>query len=63
MLNNLLNFIYKNSSAIVTTLFFTIFCFITYKVLQKKQHKKFDAYSKIPLNDDDLTQQNNKPHD
>lgn len=58
MLNNLLNFIYKNSSAIVTTLFFTIFCFITYKVLQKKQQKKFDDYSKIPLNDDKPTKNN-----
>jgi cbb3-type cytochrome oxidase subunit 3 len=58
MLNNLLNFIYKNSSAIVTTLFFTIFCFITYKVLQKKQQKKFDDYSKIPLNDDNPTENN-----
>ena len=58
MLNNLLNFIYKNSSAIVTTLFFTIFCFIAYKVLQKKQQKKFDDYSKIPLNDDNPTKNN-----
>jgi len=59
MFFNFLNFIYKNSSAIVTTLFFAIFCFIIYKVLQKKQQKKFDDYSKIPLNDDNITQNSN----
>ena len=38
------------------------FSWLTYegKIIK---HKKFVAYSKIPLNDDDLTQQNNKPHD
>ena len=58
MFNNLLNFISKHSSAIVTTLFFTIFCFITYRALQKKQKQKFDDYSKIPLNNDNLEQKN-----
>jgi cbb3-type cytochrome oxidase subunit 3 len=51
MFNNLLNFIYTHSSAIVTILFFTIFCFIIYIVLQKKQKQNFDNYSKIPLKD------------
>jgi len=51
MLNKLMDFIHKNSSAIVTVLFFGVFCFILYRTLQKKQQKKFQDYANIPLKD------------
>jgi len=47
MIQTLLN----NAGTISTVFFFLIFCYIIYSVCKKDVKKKFDKYSKIPLND------------
>ena len=41
----------NNAPIITTVLFFLAFCYIIYAVFKKGTKKKFDQYSKIPLND------------
>ncbi len=49
----MINFIINNAPAIATVLFFAAFCFIAFNTLRKKNKKKFDDYSKIPLEDEE----------
>lgn len=38
---------------VATVFFFLVFCYIVYAVFKKGTTKKFDKYSKIPLEDHD----------
>lgn len=49
----MLRFLIDNAAIISTIGFFIAFCFIIFFVLQKKNQKKFEDYSKIPLKDKD----------
>lgn len=44
----------KLSPIIGTIFFFVIFCYVFYIVFKKSNKKKFDKYSKIPMDDDRL---------
>ncbi len=46
------NFIVNNAPAIATIAFFLGFCYISFIALRKKNKKKFEDYSKIPLDDE-----------
>lgn len=46
-------FIITNAPTIATLFFFLTFCYIVFSVFRKNSKKKFDKYSKIPLQDDD----------
>lgn len=47
-----MNFLIENAATIATIFFFLTFCYVIYSVFKKGTKKKFDQYSKIPLNDD-----------
>lgn len=49
----MMEFIFQNAATIATLFFFITFCYIIYSVFKKGVKKKFDKYSKIPLNDKD----------
>lgn len=49
----MVDFIFANAPTIATLFFFIIFCYIVFTVFQKNSKKKFDNYSKIPLQDDE----------
>lgn len=53
----MINFIINNAPTIATIAFFVAFCYIVFIALRKKNKKKFESYSKIPLEDD-----KNNPH-
>lgn len=42
----------SNAPTIATLFFFLTFCYIVFSVFKKNTKKKFDKYSKIPLDDD-----------
>ncbi len=48
----MIDFLIKISPIIGTLLFFSIFCYIVFIVFKKDAKKKFDIYSKIPMEDD-----------
>lgn len=45
-------FIKTNAAACATVFFFLFFCSVVYSVFKKGQRKKFEDYSKIPMNDE-----------
>ncbi len=45
------DWIITNAATIATVFFFSVFCYVIYSVFKKGSNKKFDQYSKIPLND------------
>ncbi len=47
MLENLI----RLAPTLATIFFFLVFCYVIYAVCKKGTNKKFDQYSKIPLND------------
>jgi cbb3-type cytochrome oxidase subunit 3 len=48
----MIDFIAQNAATIGTVFFFSTFCYVIYSVFKKGAKKKFDQYSKIPLQDD-----------
>ncbi len=43
----------ENAATIATVFFFLTFCYVIYSVFKKGTNKKFNQYSKIPLEDKD----------
>lgn len=50
----MIDFLIKISPIVGTLFFFGFFCYVIFIVFQKGAKKKFDKYSKIPMNDDKL---------
>ena len=48
----MIEWIIQNAASIATVFFFLTFCYIIYFVFKKGSKKKFDQYSKIPLEDE-----------
>ncbi|HLD76722.1 MAG TPA: cbb3-type cytochrome c oxidase subunit 3 [Rickettsiales bacterium] len=48
----MINSIINHAPTIATIGFFVAFCIIVFIVLRKKNKKKFEDYSKIPMDDD-----------
>lgn len=46
--------IIKYAPTLATIMFFSIFCIILFIVLRKENKKKFDKYSRIPLDDEKI---------
>ncbi len=49
----MMEILFDNAATIATIFFFLAFCYIIYSVFKKGAKKKFDKYSKIPLQDND----------
>lgn len=50
----MINWLVENSPVIGTLFFFGIFCLVIYILFRKGAKKKFDKYSKIPMEDDKI---------
>lgn len=50
----MINWLIENSPIIGTIFFFSIFCFVFFLLFKKDAKKKFDKYSKIPMEDDKI---------
>ena len=48
----MINYIINHAATIATIGFFAAFCLILFIVLSKKNKKKFEDYSKIPMDDE-----------
>ncbi|NBV05704.1 MAG: CcoQ/FixQ family Cbb3-type cytochrome c oxidase assembly chaperone [Proteobacteria bacterium] len=49
----MINTVVHYAPTIATIFFFLVFCYIIYSVFKKGSKKKFDKFSKIPLQDHD----------
>lgn len=48
---------YSYGPTVSTIFFFLVFCYVIYTVFKKGSSKKFDHYSKIPLEENDKPKQ------
>ncbi len=48
----MIEFLIKISPIVATIFFFSFFCYMIFIVFKKGSKKKFDQYSKIPMDDD-----------